>query len=103
MDYFAYDERLGIRLPQLVQPWGEMNRAAQADVIATWETIRSEIPDRIGWFEQQLERLQESVRDEDNWSEVCRLYRELASLASCVSDLNLWFRTQPELLGEDAE
>ena len=94
---FVYDERLGIDLPLLHEDWGRLTAAERAELLHDWERIRGRIPDRI----QQLERIiiekQNRLNVEDDFPQSCRLNTDISELASCITDLHLWFRADQDV------
>lgn len=94
---FAYDERLGIRIPALAREWEEYSEQERADILLEWETIRGRIPDRIKELERMIIRKQSQLDVEDNFARSCSLNWEIAELASTINDLHLWYRVNQEV------
>jgi hypothetical protein len=94
---FAYNDRLGIRVPRLTIDWDGLSPDRQIAVLACWEMIRGNIPDRIKRFEEQIDLLQHRLNEEEDFVESCRLNGEIAELASRINDLQIWYRTQQDL------
>jgi hypothetical protein len=94
---FIYEERLGIRLPDLKHDWEEYTPDEQSSILLEWEEIRSAIPDRIIQLEAQINRKQAQLSEEDNFEAACRLVSEIHELASIINDLNIWFRVQQDV------
>jgi hypothetical protein len=97
---FRYDARLDILVPDLEQEWESYTPDEQQEIILRWEEIRAGIPDVIRRFEQEIDRRQEQASTEDDWDTVCRLYWEIADYASRIHDLNILYRTEPELVAD---
>ncbi|GAA3400912.1 hypothetical protein ACFFNY_15315 [Paenibacillus hodogayensis] len=89
---FVYDERLGIELPMLHEEWEALTVAEQAVLLNDWERIRGRIPDRIMQLEREIVDKQNRLNVEDDFPTSCRLNTQIAELASCITDLHLWFR-----------
>ena len=89
---FAYDERLGIRLPVLEKAWEEYSEKEQHAILLEWENIRGMIPDRIAELEQTINQKQAELSDESDFARSCRLNSEIAELASVINDLWIWYR-----------
>lgn len=96
-NHFTYDTRLGIHLPDLKQEWEELSLEEQHEIIAEWERIKAKIPDRIIELECEINQRQDRVSKEDDWDTVCRLYKEIYTIASMINDLNVWARLDQEL------
>ncbi|WP_241737775.1 hypothetical protein [Anoxybacillus flavithermus] len=90
--HFIYDERLGIRLPHLEKEWDMYTKEEQAEILLEWETIRGKIPDRIIELEQQINEKQRQLGEENDFALSCMLNSEIASLASMINDLWIWYR-----------
>jgi ABC-type nitrate/sulfonate/bicarbonate transport system ATPase subunit len=91
--YFTYDERLGINLPSLQIDWEDYPFMEQQKILTHWETIRGNIPDRIQYLEKNINSKQEQLNNEDNFLKSCQLNSDIASLASIINDLWIWFRS----------
>lgn len=97
MNYrFEYDERLGIKLPHLMQEWEDMHAEERQAMIMEWEQIKAKIPDRIMELEKQIEVRQEKVAKENDWDTIVILYGEIYSLASVINDLHIWSRVNQD-------
>ncbi len=94
---FLYDERLGIRLPQLDDKWEKYSRETKEDILLEWEKIRGMIPDRIRAIEKQIERKQQLLGQEENFERSCEINHDISELASVINDLWLWFRTRQHI------
>lgn len=94
---FIYNERLGIELPSLDQEWERYREEERADILVRWEEIRGTIPDRILSLERIIIRKQLQLNVEDDFPISCRLNYEIAELASCITDLHIWYRVNQEL------
>lgn len=97
---FEYDHRLGIEIPNLKNDLQQYDKATQEQILAKWESIRGNIPDRIKLLEQEINRKQAQLNDEENFKRSCELNREISDLASTINDLWLWFRSQGEINGK---
>jgi hypothetical protein len=93
---FAYDERLGIRLPVLYHDWEEYSAEERATILLEWEEIRAKIPDRIIQLEAIINKKQAQLSEEENFARSCQLNSEIHELASIINDLNIWFRVQQD-------
>ncbi|EIT85457.1 hypothetical protein A374_09478 [Fictibacillus macauensis ZFHKF-1] len=93
MKYFTYDERLGIHTPDLHQSWELYSSHEQAAILSQWENIRGTIPDRILAIEQTINTKQDQLSLEEDFERSCELNWEIASHASVINDLWLWYRT----------
>ncbi|MBM7648824.1 gas vesicle protein [Bacillus ectoiniformans] len=93
--YFIFDPRLGIHIPSLSDPWSDLTKDQQKEIIYTWEDIRGEIPDRIKILETSINEKQERLNQEDDFNVSCQLNQEISELASIINDLWLWFRASP--------
>ncbi|MGM9924621.1 MAG: hypothetical protein ACI35R_10275 [Bacillus sp. (in: firmicutes)] len=98
--YFTYDERLGIHVPDLLLEWDEYTEAQQQMILAEWESIRGNIPDRIQGLEQLINKKQSQLDEEESFNISCTLNYEIAELASQINDLWLWYRTQESTSGK---
>ncbi|MBX6395091.1 MAG: hypothetical protein IRY98_05100 [Alicyclobacillaceae bacterium] len=97
---FRYDARLDILVPDLEREWESYTPEEQQEIILRWEEIRAGIPDVIRRFEQEINRRQEQASVEEDWDTVCQLYWEIADFASRIHDLNILYRTEPELAAD---
>ena len=94
---FIYNDRLGIRLPELHHSWEDYTSDEQSHILLEWEEIRSAIPDRIIQLEEQINRKQTQLSDEDDFPTACQLVSDIHDLASIINDLNIWFRIQQDV------
>ncbi len=94
---FAFEERLGIRLPRLTDDWDSLSLSRQIALLEQWERIRGNIPDHVKRFEDEIKIKQAMLYEEEDFAASCRLNSEIAELASRINDLHIWFRTQQEL------
>ncbi|WP_374721284.1 hypothetical protein [Peribacillus tepidiphilus] len=90
--YFIYDHRLGIQIPDLKKEWEHYSYEEQQDILLKWEKIRGHIPDRIKEFEAIINTKQAQLSSESNFLVSCQLNTEIAELASIINDLWLWYR-----------
>jgi len=97
---FVYDERLGIELPLLHEEWEELTEAEQAELLHDWERVRGRIPDRIQQLERVIVEKQNRLNEEDDFPLSCLLNTQIAELASCITDLHLWFRADAGVTGK---
>ena len=95
--HFQMNKRLGIPLPELVQPWERLSLEEQSDILEYWEQIRGRIPDRIIALEKDIIHKQDALDQEENFETSCMLNSEIAELASAINDLNIWYRTQQDM------
>lgn len=93
---FVYDERIGIRLPELSLAWEEYSPGERADILLEWEEIRATIPDRIIKLEAMINEKQTQLSEEEDFPRCCELNTEIHELASIINDLNIWFRIQQD-------
>lgn len=96
-EYFSYDERLGIFIPDLTVEWDQYSEDVQHYILLNWENIRGSIPDRISEIEDTINLKQSQLSDESDFPRSCQLNSEIADLASVINDLWLWFRTNQSL------
>lgn len=99
-EYFSYDERLGIFIPELSVEWDEYSEEAQHYILLHWEQIRGSIPDRIAEIEDVINFKQAELSDESDFPRSCQLNSEIADLASVINDLWLWYRADQTLSGK---
>ncbi|WLD92368.1 hypothetical protein [Alkalihalobacillus sp. AL-G] len=91
---FVYDNRLGIKLPELEDTWEDYSKYTQESILSKWESIRGTIPDRIKDIEEEINNKQEQLNAEENFERSCQLNSDIADLASVINDLWIWYRTQ---------
>ncbi|MEH6944243.1 hypothetical protein [Bacillus sp. JJ722] len=96
-DYFIYNDRLGIPIPDLDLHWDNYDRHIQLEILTEWENIRGTIPDRIQDLEANINKKQQELDEEECFSTSCKLNYEIAELASQINDLWLWYRTQENI------
>lgn len=92
MNFFVFDERLGINLPCLEQEWDDYTEEQQRTIVFQWEQIRGSIPTRIFEIEHVINVKQASLNTEENFLLSCSLNSEIAELASVINDLQIWYR-----------
>lgn len=101
MDEMSYsfhrDDRLGICLPVLHEPWERYSLNTQENILTKWESIRGRIPDRIKEIEQGINAKQKQLNNEENFERSCQLNSEIAELASIINDLWIWYRMDNHL------
>lgn len=97
---FKYNERLGIHIPLIYTDWNNISSTEQQQILYRWEQVRSQIPDQIKMFEDEINRRERQLQIEDDFEVFCRLSSEIADYASRVIDLNLWFRTHEEVTSD---
>ncbi|MCC3376381.1 hypothetical protein [Cohnella sp. REN36] len=95
--HFVHDDRLGIDLPKLERPWELIAPELQAAIIAHWEVVRGQIPDRIFRLEASIRAKQGELDAEEDFRTACRLNGEIAELASRINDLQIWYRIQQDM------
>lgn len=98
--FFAYDARLGIELPALSQEWSSYSLEERELIVARWEHIRGQIPNRIKAFESIIDEKQHRMNDEPDFAACCALNAEIAEYASRINDLHLWFRLNQNVSAE---
>jgi hypothetical protein len=91
-EYFSYDQRLGISIPNLEIEWAHYSEETQQAILFHWEKIRGSIPDRIAELESTINQKQAQLSNESNFKKSCELNSEIAELASIINDLWLWYR-----------
>ncbi|WHX99608.1 hypothetical protein [Neobacillus sp. DY30] len=91
-EYFCFDHRLGISIPNLELEWAQYSEETQQAILFHWEQIRGSIPDRIAELELSINQKQAQLSDESNFKTSCELNSEIAELASIINDLWLWYR-----------
>jgi hypothetical protein len=97
---FAFNERLGIRVPRFTEEWDSLSLSRQTAILTQWEQIRGNIPDHVKRHEEQIKIRQMMLYEEEDFAESCRLNSDIAELASRINDLHIWFRTQQDLNSE---
>lgn len=95
--HFAWDGRLGIHVPSLQRDWEQLTPSEQEAMLAQWEITRGSIPERIKQLEAVIHVMQDELSEEDDFVKSCRLNGEIAELASCIHDLQIWFRVQQDM------
>jgi hypothetical protein len=96
-EYFSFNDRLGISVPDLPMELAEYSIETQQDILLYWEQIRGSIPDRISDLEIQINQKQALLSNESNFPRSCKLNTEIAELASIINDLWLWYRANEVL------
>ena len=96
-EYFSFDHRLGIHLPNLEVEWDHYGMETQQYILFKWEQIRGSIPDRIYELEDIINKKQAQLSNESNFPRSCELNSEIAALASIINDLWLWYRADQNL------
>ncbi|MEO2074735.1 MAG: hypothetical protein ABGX20_05000 [Bacillus sp. (in: firmicutes)] len=96
-DYFSFNQRLGISLPDITVEWEQYSKEVQQDILFHWENIRGSIPDRIADLENEINHKQAQLSDENDFTLSCQLNQEIAELASIINDLWLWYRANQTL------
>lgn len=99
-EYFSFDPRLGIPLPELSMELDHYSKEIQMEILFYWEQIRGSIPDRISELEQQINQKQALLSNESNFPRSCQLNTEIADLASIINDLWLWYRANEIFLSK---
>ncbi|GAB2700095.1 hypothetical protein ACFQWB_15585 [Paenibacillus thermoaerophilus] len=94
---FVEDARLGIPLPALQGNWDDIPIEERIRALAEWEQIRGRIPDQIIRLERQIIEKQTRMDQEEDFRLCCELNADIAELASRITDLHLWYRTQQDL------
>jgi hypothetical protein len=92
MDFFHFDDRLGILLPYLEKEWEEYTVETQQHILFHWEKIRGHIPDRIAEIETIINEKQEQLGNELDFVRSCELNNEISDCASIINDLWIWYR-----------
>ncbi|MBT2681622.1 hypothetical protein J7E38_21925 [Bacillus sp. ISL-35] len=95
--YFLFNSRLGIPLPEFNKKWEEYDLDTQHAILLHWEKIRGSIPDRIAELEKTINHKQAQLSNESNFVTSCELNSEIAELASVINDLWLWYRTHQDI------
>jgi hypothetical protein len=96
-NHFVWDEKLGISVPSLNNTWEAYDKSDQAVILLQWEKIRGTIPDRITEIEKQINTLQDQLSIEENFELSCELNEKIASQASIINDLWLWYRLNQQV------
>ncbi|WP_064092633.1 hypothetical protein [Rossellomorea aquimaris] len=94
-DFFVYDARLKLNLPHPTTEWNVYSSSEQETILLEWEKIRGKIPDRIGELDKEIEVLQNELGVEEDFEISCKINDEIASKASRINDLWIWYRTNP--------
>jgi hypothetical protein len=97
LQWFIYDERLGIELPRLKQEWHVYSNAEREALITQWEQIRGSIPDKIKKFEHVINQKQAQLNNETDFVKSCQLNSDIAEYASRINDLHIWFRMNQDV------
>ncbi len=92
-EYFLFDDRLGIHIPDLDLDWENYHLDTQHSILFEWEQIRGSIPDRIADLERTINMKQAELQDETDFPRSCQLNKEISELASVINDLWIWYRT----------
>ncbi|SEA48562.1 hypothetical protein SAMN05421743_10564 [Thalassobacillus cyri] len=93
--YFTYDPRLHLSIPDLPRPFYTFTQREQALILAVWENHRGEIPDKIKKLEKDIENCLARLNNEEDFEASCRLNDRISQLASMINDLWIWYRTNP--------
>jgi gas vesicle protein len=96
-NYFSFNDRLGIPIPDLQKSWDSYAHEEQQDILVTWEKIRGRIPDRIAELENMINHKQSELDNESDFPRSCQLNSEISDLASVINDLWLWYRTNQDV------
>ncbi len=96
MDFFIFNHRLGIPVPDVERDWAMFSKQEQEEILIKWETIRGRIPDRIIILENEINRKQNQLNQEENFKLSCQLNSDISELASKINDLHLWYRVNQE-------
>lgn len=99
-EYFSFDQRLGILIPDISEKWDHYSENIQNEILFYWEKIRGTIPDRIAELEKNINQKQAQLSDESNFTRSCQLNNEIADLASIINDLWLWYRANQTISGK---
>lgn len=99
-DYFQYDEKLGIHVPNFDENWALYNEEKKEEILFEWEKIRGMIPERIKELEKIINYKQKQLENEGDFEKSCQLNEEIAEIASAINDLWLWFRTDEATMVE---
>lgn len=99
-EYFSFDQRLGILIPDFPGEWDNYREDIQNEILFYWEQIRGTIPDRIAELEKNINQKQAQLSDESNFIRSCILNNEIAELASIINDLWLWYRANQSVSGK---
>lgn len=92
-EFFYFDERLGIHIPDLELDFEDYHLDTQHSILFHWEQIRGSIPDRIADLEKTINLKQAQLQEENSFPISCKLNKEIAELASIINDLWIWYRT----------
>lgn len=92
-EFFCFDERLGIHVPDLERDLENYHMDTQHNILFHWEQIRGSIPDRIADLEHTINVKQALLQEENDFPRSCKLNKEIAELASIINDLWIWYRT----------
>lgn len=94
---FVYEERLGIEVPHLQKDWHDYSRAERTSILEKWELMRGRIPELIADFEAKIKNLNELLFQEEDWDKSVELLQQTSDFASRITDLNILFRTHPDI------
>ncbi|RDU36203.1 hypothetical protein DRW41_14330 [Neobacillus piezotolerans] len=98
--FFSYDSRLGIPIPDMEKSLDKYSPEIQEKILFSWEQIRGSIPDRIKELEHSINEKQAALSNESNFEKSCELNTEIAGLASIINDLWLWYRATDAVVEE---
>ena len=96
-EVFKHDERLGLEVPELDKAWMDYSREQRLAILEHWESMRGRIPHLIGLFEAEIHTRQDLLHEEDDWDKTVALLNEINDYASRINDLNILYRTQPDV------
>lgn len=92
MNFFKFDERLQLNVPNLQKPFECYGKTEQDFILLKWEQIRGTIPDRIKELEAEINQKQNQLNDEENFEVSCKLNAEIAEMASMINELWILYR-----------
>lgn len=95
--YFTWNERLGISLPELDRSWELFREEEQTFIVTQWEIIRGSIPDRVFALERLINARQAELYEEEDFETSCGINSDIAELASRINDLHIWYRINQEI------
>lgn len=101
-ELFSEDKRLGISLSKLDKPWDKFTHQEQTKILSYWEKQRSKIPDRIKDLEKEVKVKTWGMLQENDERKMIQLNNDIVYLASIINDLNIWFRVEPAITGQES-
>ncbi|MBM7554960.1 hypothetical protein [Thalassobacillus pellis] len=96
-DFFTFDKRLGISIPDLPKPFRTYSIEVQSAILSAWENQRGAIPDRVKEMEYHIERCLDLLNQEDDFEASCEINEDISRMAATINDLWIWYRADQVL------